>query len=101
MVKCPGCTAENDAGARFCFSCGTPMTARTSEASAAPPPPPPPPRTVRPGARLDVVGLFGLAVVLIVVGTVFAANPALVDDLRAWVDRLAQQGIFVRPPEGI
>jgi uncharacterized membrane protein len=47
------------------------------------------------------MGLMGFALFLFIVGAVFYANPSLGTDLRVWSDRVAQSGIFTRPPEGV
>lgn len=42
-MKCPVCTAENDASAAFCVQCGASLTLPESQHPPAPPPVPPPP----------------------------------------------------------
>ncbi|MCX7838358.1 MAG: FHA domain-containing protein [Anaerolineae bacterium] len=42
-MKCPVCTAENDASAAFCAQCGASLTLPESQHPPTPPPVPPPP----------------------------------------------------------
>lgn len=102
-MKCAGCGTENQEGSRFCYSCGTALApvAAPPPVAQVPPPPPPPPRLFPKQPHQDLLGLLGLAFVLISLGIVFSANTSLVAELRQWGDHVAKAGPFVRPPEGV
>lgn len=109
-VRCAKCGTENDDEVVFCVYCGSVLPGNPAE---APVPAPARPATssavksIPPGARgpperhPDFVGLIGIAFFLLIVGIVFTLNTNLLTDLRLWWDRVVQDGIFVRPPEGI
>ena len=108
---CPSCGTENSGESRFCLYCGAPLTGNSAGATTTPATtasavtPPPPPRLVStPTTREpspDFVGLIGVAFFLLIVGIVFTLNPNLLNDFRAWWDRILKFGLFSRPPEGI
>jgi hypothetical protein len=54
-----------------------------------------------PERRPDFVGLIGVAVFLVILGVVFTLNTNLLNDFRAWWDKVLAGSLFVRPPEGI
>lgn len=103
-MKCATCGTDNREGSKFCYSCGTalaPAAAPPPVAPLPPPPPPPRPRLFPKQPHQDLLGLLGLAFVLISLGIVFSANPSLAAELRQWADHVTQAGPFVRPPEGV
>lgn len=107
MIECPTCRAENKDDAKFCFSCGTALVTKVPETPAVPPPtvppsPPPPWTYWRERERhADLLGLVGLALFLIIVSLLFAANPNLIADVSLWSERVSRSGIWTRPPEGV
>lgn len=49
----------------------------------------------------DYLGLISFGIFLIIVGIVFIASPNIVSDFSSWVEQMANQKDFVRPPEGL
>lgn len=110
-MRCPSCGTENPEGSRFCMSCASPLMAFAPSAAPVPPMPvaPPMPFERHPMHHLrhrepheDLVGLLGLAFVLVAVSAVFAWNANLPSELQRWTQMVsAANTIFIRPPEGI
>lgn len=68
----------------------------------APLAPPFPPRFRHHEPHQDLIGLLGLAFVLVAVSAIFAWNANLPTELQRWSQIVsAQNTIFVRPPEGV
>ncbi len=105
-MKCASCGTENPEGSRFCMSCASPLTASAPQAppmpvAPIPPVPPPPPRLRHKEPHEDIVGLAGLAFVLIALGAAFALNPDLWANLSQWGHEISTRNTpFIRPPEG-
>ncbi len=102
-LKCSSCGTENPEGSRFCMSCASPLAQPSPAAAASPPPPypPPPPRRHR-EPHEDLVGLLGLAFVLVAIASVFAMNANLPAELQDWARLVSSHNtVFVRPPEGV
>ncbi len=110
-MMCSSCGTENPEGSRFCMSCASPLMAPAPAAPAAAPTPPMPPMPFERhrehhlrhrDPHEDLVGLLGLAFVLVAVSAVFAWNANLPVELQQWT-RIAsdQNTVFTRPPEGI
>lgn len=114
-MRCPKCGTENDDEVAFCVYCGSllPDQAPTPSAPVAPPAASSTADVVRsmktapakarafPERRPDFVGLIGVAVFLVILGVVFTLNTNLLNDFRAWWDKVLAGSLFVRPPEGI
>lgn len=110
-MKCSNCGVENPEGSRFCMSCAWPLGAPTPAPGAAPmtaPGSPAPSYPVPPQHRRhrqpheDLVGLLGLAFVLVAVSAIFAWNANLPAELQQWSAIVSRNNtIFVRPPEGV
>ncbi len=49
----------------------------------------------------DYLSLVSFGIFLIIVGIVFIASPNIVSDFSSWVEQMADQKGFVRPPEGL
>jgi hypothetical protein len=102
MPTCPKCGAEIEKDAEFCRSCGTHLTAETSkplekEGSARE-------REVCFGEgerRVDYSGLVSFGIFLLVVGTIFLANPNLFSDFRLWIETMTTEKTLSRPPQGL
>lgn len=104
-MKCSYCGVENPEGSRFCMSCASPLTVSAPTPTTAYPAPPAPPYVPRPRHRQpheELVGLLGLAFVLVAISAVFAWNPNLPTELQEWGRIVsANNTVFVRPPEGV
>ncbi len=104
-MKCSNCGTENPEGSRFCMSCALPLTVSAPRPAAAYPAPPSPylrheHRHRQPHEEL--VGLLGLAFVLVAVSAIFAWNANLPSELQEWSRIVSvNHTVFVRPPEGI
>ncbi len=106
MTKCPSCGEENTEDWKFCYSCGAALKLTATPEESAPPPtavhPAPSWWQTRERERhADLLGLVGIAIFLLVVGIVIALNPAIFNEFRVWVERMARDGVLVRPPEGL
>jgi len=109
-VRCAKCGTENKEDVAFCVYCGSAL-ARTMAEPPGPAPAPKAPsaalKPIPPGVREpeeshpDFVGLIGVAFFLLIIGIVFTLNTSLLNDLRAWWDRIVTEGISARPPDGI
>jgi len=49
----------------------------------------------------DYLGLVSFGIFLIIVGIVFMASPNIFSDFSSWVEQMANQKGYVRPPEGL
>src|SRR5439155_23600794 len=103
---CARCGTINKDDSQFCLYCGAPLPMRPTEPPrpAAPSPPRPTPPTPRPlpvaRARThDFVGLFGVALLLLVVGVCSSLNQYLLTRIRCWWDQPHAGRFVFRPPE--
>ena len=49
----------------------------------------------------DYFGILSFGIFIIVVGVILITNPNLFSELGTWVERMADQGNVVRPPDGL
>lgn len=102
MATCPKCGTEIDEDDEFCSSCGSSLTAKTSE----------PPakesyareRDVCFGEgerRRDYSGLVSFGIFLVIVGIIFVANPNAVSQFSSWIEQMSTQQALSRPPKGL
>ena len=101
MATCPKCGAEVDKDDQFCGSCGASLAAKAEG-------PPVKEHYARErdvcfeGERhADYTGLVSFGIFLLIVGTIFVANPNIVSDFRVWVEAMTNANAFAKPPLGL
>jgi hypothetical protein len=108
---CPSCGKVNREGANFCAFCAVPLVSAATPGPAPTGPSPPPSAPMPPRSEDECFGTprerraepsfpggVSFAFFLIIVGTVFLANPGLFTDFELWTKGFTATGGIPRPP---
>lgn len=102
MAACPNCGAEVKEADKYCTNCGASLTARAGEVARREKYARERDECFGPREReRDYTGLFSFGFLIITVGIVFTLNPGIFTDFGSWIEQVAAQETFVRPPDGL
>ena len=99
MPTCPNCGAEVKEADKYCTNCGGSLTARPSEVVTRKEEYARERDECFGGRERDYTGLVSFGFFIITVGIVFTLNPGIFTDFGSWIEQMAAQEAFVRPPE--